>query len=472
MEDGFDSYNDKEDYTASLDRFEKMLSKNEEYFFDVEEFEILVDHYLDKSDTSKAKQVIDISLLQHPTSSNLKLKKAHFLAATHQPNKALQVLNNLEDFEPFNAEIYTTKATIHSQLRQHNKAIENFYKALKLIADKSEKANIKINIAFEYENLNEFDKAIDILKGLLKENPENETVLYELAFCYNLKNDTDNSILFFKDFIDDYPYSYAAWYNLGIALSRAGLFEKAIEAYDYTIAIKEDFASAYFNKANSLALLEQYENAINTYRETFEYEDPDATTFYYIGECYEKLGNPVLAMSNYYKSTKMDPFHADAWAGMAVINETEDKSQSAVFYIKKALELENNNSEYWYIYGDILAKIGMFDEALISFNKVIEYDEENDEIWLDKAEVIKNNENLENAIVTLYKGLEKQPTNNLIYARLVPYLLMNGKIDEALLNLTILLTNDQELVSEIVEFYPETLSYQKVIDLIENFKNK
>ena len=168
MGDNFDSYNsDESDYTASLDRFEDMLKANEAYFFDVEEFEVLVDYYLDKSDTKKAKKAIDFSLLQHPTSSILKLKKAQFLAAIHKPNKALAILNSLEQLEPFNAEIYSIKADIHSQLRQHNKAIENFYKALKLIGDKSEKTNIKISIAFEYENLTEFDKAIDILKKLL-----------------------------------------------------------------------------------------------------------------------------------------------------------------------------------------------------------------------------------------------------------------------------------------------------------------
>ena len=88
------------------------------------------------------------------------------------------------------------------------------------------------------------------------------------------------------------------------------------------------------------------------------------------------------------------------------------------------------------------------------------------------AEVIKDYENIENAIITLYTGLETQPKNNLIYARLVAYLLMNGKIDEALLNLTILLTSDKDLVNEIIEFYPETINYPKVVDLIENFKKK
>jgi len=203
MEEDFNQYSEEEeDFTESLNRFEQMLQKNEHYFFDVEEFEILIDHYLEKTDTNTAKKVIDISLEQHPSSTTLKLKKAQFLAAIHQPNKALEIINAIELFEPFNAELFSIKASIHSQLRQHNKAIENYYRALKLVNDNAEKVNILIPIAFEYENLNQFDKAIEILKDLLLENPENETVIYELAFCYNLNDDTVGSIKFFNEFIN------------------------------------------------------------------------------------------------------------------------------------------------------------------------------------------------------------------------------------------------------------------------------
>ena len=60
--------------------------------------------------------------------------------------------------------------------------------------------------------------------------------------------------------------------------------------------------------------------------DTFLYEEPDATTYYYIGECYEKLEDPKSAFSNYLKVTKLDPFNADAWAGLAVINEADNKT--------------------------------------------------------------------------------------------------------------------------------------------------
>ncbi|HRP61425.1 MAG TPA: tetratricopeptide repeat protein, partial [Vicingus sp.] len=204
MEEDFDSYNDANDELELSNRFEQMLENEEHYFFDVEEFEDLIDFYLDKNEMEKAKQAIDFALEQHPNSSALKIKQAQYLIENHQPNKGLEILNALENMEPFNPEVYLNKANIYSQIRQHQKAIENYYKALKIIDDKTEKANIYFNIAFEHENLAQYDKALVILKDLLLENPENETVLYEISFCYNLKNDTESSIEFFNSFIDEH----------------------------------------------------------------------------------------------------------------------------------------------------------------------------------------------------------------------------------------------------------------------------
>jgi len=210
MEENFDSYNEENDYKESLNKFEQMLKQGTSCFFDVEEVEVVIDYYLEKGDKENAKKAIDFALNLHPTSNSLKLKHAYYLAATHKTNKALEILNAIELMEPFNIEIISAKATIYSQLRQHNKAIEYYFKGLKLCNDPIDIANAKINIAFEYENLNQFDKAIEILKEVLAENPENETVLYEIAFCYNLKNDNENCISFFSAFVDEHPYSYSA----------------------------------------------------------------------------------------------------------------------------------------------------------------------------------------------------------------------------------------------------------------------
>jgi len=470
MEEDFDPYFEGNNQLELSNRFERMLEMDDNYFFDVEEFEDLIDYYLNQSEIKKAKQVIDFSLIQHPTSCSLKLKQAQFYTETHQPNKALEILNIAENLEPFNSEISLTKANIYSQIRQHNKAIENYFKAVKLIDDSNEKANIYLNIAFEYENLSQFDKALNILKGLLNDNPENETVLYEIAFCYNLKNDTENGISFFTKFIDDYPFSYIAWFNLGIAYNKAELYEKAEEAYDYAIAIKDDFSAAYFNKANSLALQEKYKEAIAIFKETFNYEDPDATTYYYIGECYEKLEDNINAEKNYLKAIKLDAFCADAFAGLAVVSEYQGKDQVALESIKKALDLEINNSEYWYIYGDILAKIENIEEAIVAYYKVLELDKDNEEVWLDLAEAVKKNESIEKAILFLYEGMEKQSTNYSIYIRLSALLLEIGKADDAVEYLNIALSQNKELAQELTEYYPNAILFPAIVETLENYK--
>jgi len=471
MDEDFDPYNEGNDDLELSNRFEQMLEMNEHYFFDVEEFEDLIDFYLEKNEMEKANKAIEFALYQHPNSSALKIKQAQYLIENHQPNKGLDILNALENMEPFNHELYLTKANIFSQIRQHQKAIENYYKAAKLIDDKTEKTNILFNIAFEYENLSQYDKALTILKDLLKENPENETVLYEISFCFNLKNDTENSITYFKSFIDENPYSYLAWFSLGIAYNKAELYEKAIDAYDYALAIKEDFSSAYFNKANSLAMLERYEDAIQTFKESNEYEEPDSTTFYYIGECYEKLEDYVNAENNYYKAINIDPYYADAYAGIAVVSEYQKKNHVAAFYIQKAIDLETNNSEFWYIYGDILANLEKYEEAINAFNKVIEIDETNEEIWLDISEAYLNKDGLQKAIDFLNESLENQPTNQQINIRLSALLLKAGKIVEANEKLNIALTIQPELASDFIEYFPEAISFPEILHTLENYKH-
>ena len=53
MEEDFNQNNEENDYTESLGRFEQMLKNDDQYFFDVEVFETLIDHYLEKNDVEK-----------------------------------------------------------------------------------------------------------------------------------------------------------------------------------------------------------------------------------------------------------------------------------------------------------------------------------------------------------------------------------------------------------------------------------
>ena len=135
-----------------------------------------------------------------------------------------------------NIELFYTKASIFSQLRKSDKAIEQYKKALDHAED-FEKEDIQLQLAFEYENLSKYSFAIEHLQEILKTNHENETALYELGFCYDVSEKIEDGKAYFEEFVNLHPYSYIGWFNLGITFGKLKLYEKAIDAYDFAIAI-------------------------------------------------------------------------------------------------------------------------------------------------------------------------------------------------------------------------------------------
>jgi len=458
-----------EQFKEMVVRFENTIKKNEQCFFDVSDFDDLIDYYFDRNNFSGASRVVEMATIQHPQSTVLMLRKAQLLASTNRPQKALEILSRLEIIEPSNIDIYYTKGNIYSQLRQYNKALETFKKAAEYAED-DRIDDVYLNIAFEYTNLKNYSEAIIYLKKALLENPENESALFELAFCYEITENTDESIKYYSEFIDKYPYSAAAWFNLGVSYSKMGMYEKAIDAYDYSIAIDENFSSAYFNKANALAELGQYKEAIITYKEVFNYEEHDALTYYYIGECYEQLENYEKAMIYFVKAAKQEPKLADAWVGIGMILDIQNKPIEGIHYIKKGIDLDAGNADYYYILADVQRKNGFTDEAEINYNKVLELNPENEEIYLDFSALYYEQGEIETALEIICEGIEKQSKNALNIYRIVFYLIENGNEKEAYSLFEMGLNMDFEKHTSLFEFVPELKNNDRLIELIEMYK--
>src|SRR5690606_17301775 len=109
------------------------------------------------------------------------------------------------------------------------------------------------------------------------------------SYCYDLAGADEACISFFRNFTNEHPYSSVSWYNLGNAYAKLEQYEESNLALDLAIAIDERFSSAYFSKARNLLIAARYEEAIACYEETLAFDGPQAITFSFIGECYEKM---------------------------------------------------------------------------------------------------------------------------------------------------------------------------------------
>jgi len=92
-----------------------MLQSNKVYFFDSEEFEEIIYHYMDIGKMNLANKAIDLSLSQHPGSIPLKLMKVELLVFENKIKPATKLLNLIENIDPTFDEIYIQRASILSK---------------------------------------------------------------------------------------------------------------------------------------------------------------------------------------------------------------------------------------------------------------------------------------------------------------------------------------------------------------------
>jgi tetratricopeptide (TPR) repeat protein len=468
MEDPFDPYSDPETLQLAR-RFEQMIRDDEHYFFDLDEFEEIIDYYLFSNEISKAESCIGIALQQYPGETALLLKHVQVLITTDKNEKAMKILRDLDDSSFCDYETHLCKGNLYSQLDNSEKAIEEYTQALQ---DAEEQDEILSSIAFEYENLGKYEKAIEFLTKATEQNPDNEAALYELSFCFEISQQTSKAVTFLTNYLGRRPFSKAGWFNLGIAYSNLEFFEKAIEAYEYAIAIDETFASAYFNKANCYANLNNYSAAIETYLETSFYEDPEPLTFYYIAECYEKMEKYESAIQYYTKAIEIDPEFGDAWLGAGVAYDALNNPKVAITYVEHAIKIGPTIPDYWFLMGDIQLKLGLTEEGIASYRKVIELEPNDPEAWLELSMVYSDRKDFEKALEILKEGTKWHEQNpDFLYAGSI-YLLKSGKTKQACEVLEKALSMDYDGHRKIFKAFPDLTNNQTITEIIEGYRDK
>ncbi len=103
---------------VSLSKFESMLKTNNILFFDADQFEEIINHYLENGKIALAKKATKLGLQQHPSSTTLKLFQVEMFIFENELDIADILLDELYQLEQSNEEIYIQKANILSRRDQ------------------------------------------------------------------------------------------------------------------------------------------------------------------------------------------------------------------------------------------------------------------------------------------------------------------------------------------------------------------
>ena len=383
-----------------------MLKTNKVLFFYSEEFEEIILHYLDMGKASLAKKALKLALEQHPKSTGLKLVQVEMLVYDDKLDLAEKLLNELFAIEPHNEEIFIQKANIYSKRDNHEKAVELLQTALKYTDDFADVYNL---IGMEYLFMDNLEMAKENFIKCLEEDPEDQASLYNVVYCFEFLDQNEGAIEYLDQYINKNPYSEIAWHQLGRLNYGLKKYEDALRAFEFATLIDDEFLGAFMEKGKALERLKQYEKAIESYTRTIELDDPTSYALLRIGKCYEKLGKKALALKFFNKTVHEDPLLDKGWIAITDFYVRQKNFQKALYYVNKALSIDNENRFYWKRYATINKEMNYYEEAELGYRKAVEYGDFQLDTWLFWVDLLQFLGEFESSIKVLLQSAEYFP---------------------------------------------------------------
>ncbi len=426
MKESFDYYFEEESLYQAINRFEDMIKSNSTCYFDVCEFEIIIDYYLEQHNLKHAEEAVFTAIKQHPGSSEIKYRLAQLYIQSGRPVKGLQLLRGIENLEPSNTDFYLLKGAAYNLLGKKDDASQAFDKAIQFTSEG--KDDVIYNIAYSYITTRRYKLAEKYLLLAYEVNPLNTAVIHELALMYERTDNLGRSIKFYKKYLDIDPFNDNIWLSLGMVYSSLDQNDEALESYDFAIAISPDNLGALFSKANTFVNMNKNRDAIDTYTEILEFEPDNVQAYTYIGECYEKLEYYKKSMFYFRKALQLDGEFADAWYGLGIANYQQGNFEESLQYFLKASSVDPENSDFWFMLGEVYRKLKIIDKSADAYNRVIELDPNDHEAWICRAELsFKDNNDLKGAIRILSQAFEFNSDVSLINYLLSTYYFKNNQ---------------------------------------------
>ncbi len=452
----------------SLSRFESMLKTNDVYFFDSEEFEEIIHHYLENGKMALAKKATKLGLEQHPTSINLKLFQVEMLIFENQLDKAEELLDSLYLLDQFNEEIFIQKANIMSRRDNHEKAIKLLEKALEMTEDEADVLSL---LGMEHLFIEDYENAKYYFMRCLEVDEEDYSALYNVIYCFDFLDQHEEAIGYLNDFLNKHPYCEVAWHQVGKQYYTLKHYKKALASYDFAIISDDRFIGAYLEKGKVLEKLKEYERAIESYTMTLTLDDPTSFALLRIGKCYEKMGNGEMAIQFYNKCVEEDALLDKGWIAITDFYYRKKNFQKALYYIEKAINIDSENVLYWKRYAKINKRLNFYEEAEHGFRRSIELGNYEMETWLSRCDILIQLGEFNAAINNLLQACEFYPENAEIEYRLggLYYLLSENNKGEFHLKNALNLDPDFTLIVE--ELFPTVFAKKMVQELIGNHQN-
>ncbi|MBS1549021.1 MAG: tetratricopeptide repeat protein [Bacteroidetes bacterium] len=395
-----------------VQKFERMIENNEEAYFDTDELEEIIIHYLEMGDIEMAEISVNFAYKIHPNSTNIKTKALEVLLELERYPEAKEIIEELRENSMNNTDFLVCCAKYYSNLGHTKNAIDYCFKALEL----GEEENFLHNfIADEMINMGDPFNALKHYQQALKADIYDDYALENIMSCFNRMNKSDEAIDFLNHYLDQYSYSETAWLEYGQYYFNKKNYKEALKGFEFLLAINNSSVGVYANIAACYEAMKKWKKAIEIYEESLEFEFTKSYTFYKIGLCYRALKQRAAALNAFQKSLREDPQFYLSMMEQSELYEEMGSMKEALHFAKEAALLNANNLDYQKKLAYLYIEAGKFEESLECLNKLIDAEPDRFYNWYAYIEVLMLIGEYEEAITILNSALKTHQRAELYY---------------------------------------------------------
>ncbi|MFN3533291.1 MAG: tetratricopeptide repeat protein, partial [Candidatus Brocadia sp.] len=327
----------------------------------------------------------------------------------------------------------------------------------------SQRQRIYIDLAYALLNTNQIDRAEEICKKAVKENPESLDILFILGDILLKKESFVDAIHYFKKYliakdkenkrptfnlsiVDAYYYEDKAYGNIGVCYEGMGLFNEAEVAYKKAIELNNKEPLYYSNLASLYVSQNRLEEAENMASAAVKLDTNNHRLYLLLGKIQAMRKKPHEAINTVKQLLQKDdknvhahiflinllieanlldeaekalkiihPFHPDHLGLKCIAERIKYKKgdkESVVQFINNILSSSPSNSSIYHDLGNLCIEIGEYEKAIELLEKYLKTTPGDATVFTNIATCYARLGKLESAIIGLQAALKIDPGCN------------------------------------------------------------
>jgi tetratricopeptide (TPR) repeat protein len=365
-----------------------------------------------------------------------------------------------------------TEATGSGQSEFITRAIEQYREIYRLEPTDSESA---LWLARLYRLRNDHDKAEEVLRGILKDDPENEAGVEQLTQLLLDQGKSKDAVALLEG-LTKRSASPALLDLLGDAYTQAKELAKAEQAYRKAIALDPSELSHQRGLAQTLLAEEKYSDALAAYQKLADLMPDDPDVYLRIAQIYREMHQLDKAEENLVKARQYSPGSLEVMYNEAMLYQAQGRYEDAIRVLSDAVTgikgqstvLPSRRRSLGILYqqlGQLYRDTQNFQAAVYTYEELGHLGEEEERrsrlLLMDTYRAAKD---LAKALQTGKEALAKYPADPAIRESEALLLGENGQTDEAVKMLRAQLTSsevDRDTYLNIAQVYERGRRYKE-----------